>query len=75
MVWTLESACWNALLGRGLHPYSLWLCSIGLPTLVLFWNLRKDDTGTAWFAWWAAACTAGWTIPPETLGHAIVDSE
>lgn len=70
----VEKATWNALLGRGLHPYSLWLCSIGIPTLVLFWNLRKDESILAWVVWLIAAFAAGWTIPPETLGRAIVDS-
>ena len=73
MVWTLESASWNALLGRGLHPYSLWLCSIGLPCLALFWNLRKDESTLAWFIWIACGSTAAWTLPPESLSKVLID--
>jgi hypothetical protein len=70
---TVESVIWNALCGRGLRPYSLWLVTIGFPTLVLFWNLRHDESVLSWSAWIFAGLFATWTIPPETLGQAIID--
>ncbi|KAH9257250.1 hypothetical protein BASA81_004407, partial [Batrachochytrium salamandrivorans] len=73
MSWSQEQACWNALLGRGLHPYSLWLFSVGLPTLALFWNLRQDESLQSWCCWLLCGLVAGWTLPPETLGLALVD--
>jgi len=63
----------SAVLGRGLRPYSLWLLSVGLPTLVLFARLWHNETAPAWAAWTFAATFAAWTIPHETLGQAIVD--
>lgn len=73
MSWSLEQACWNALLGHGLHPYSLWLLSAGLPTLALFWNLRQDESAQSWCCWVVCGLLAVWTLPPETLGLALVD--
>lgn len=70
--WSQEETCWNALLGRGLNPYSLWLLTVGLPSLLLFWNLRQDESTKSWLLWILAAVIAGWTLPLETLGMAIV---
>jgi len=73
MVRCVSSALWSAILGQGLQPYSLWLFSLGLPTLVLFWNIRKDESNYSWLVWWAAGVVSAWTVPTETLGQVIVD--
>ena len=69
----LDATLHDALVGRGLKPYSLWLFTVGVPTLVLFYKLRFNDSAEAWAAFVFAGVFAAWTIPPETLGRAIVD--
>jgi len=68
-----NSPIYQAILGRGLQPYSLWLLGVGMPTLVLFWALRKDESTAAWVIYISVGLMAAWTIPPDTLGNGIID--
>ena len=61
------------LTGRGIRPYSLWLMLIGIPSLLIFWSIRKNDSTEAWILYVVTALVAGWSIPTTYFGNVIAD--
>jgi hypothetical protein len=64
-----KQALYDALLGKGLYPFSLWVFVIGIPVLVITYLKPTNN----YLVWIIAMAIAQWTIPLESISKAASD--